>query len=137
MSDNENMKIKFKNNLVFGWKEVISIVAVIITATGVYWGMQYKIDDAGKGIIAVNDRLTGRAVFVDASLKTINDNIEKMNDRIVGLKTDNAVTQSKLIDLEKNQVAIYQKLESMTDMIVNRNHKDASYKTAGVDHGIE
>ena len=130
MTDNESMKIKFKNSLVFGWKEVIVIVAFLISCTGVYYGMQHEIEDAGKGIIQVNDRLTGRAAFVDANFKVINDNIEKVNEKVVALKTDNAVTQSKLDDLEKNQVAIYQKLEKVSDLIASRNRREAVMRTA-------
>ncbi|TGE04620.1 hypothetical protein [Hymenobacter fodinae] len=117
MTDNQSMKIKFKNALVFGWKEVIGIVAVLMTCAIVYAGMQHSIEESAERIEEISDRQVARSAYVDQKFSDVNENINK-------LRMDMAVSQS-------NQGAIFKKLDKIEDLLLSERARPAVYQTGG------
>lgn len=119
MTDNQSMKIKFKNALVFGWKEVIGVCAILMTCYGVYIGMQHSIEQSAERIDEISNRQVTRSAYVDQKFVEVNENITK-------LRMDMAVSQS-------NQGAIFKKLDTIENLLLSGRSSPAVYKTGGAN----
>jgi archaellum component FlaG (FlaF/FlaG flagellin family) len=117
MANNESMKIKFKNSLVFGWKEVIGFVAVLLTCAFTAAGLQHSMQDTAQRVDEISSRQVTRSAYVDQKFSEVNENITK-------LRMDMAVSQS-------NQAAILKQMDNIQSLLVSGRASPAVYRIGG------